>query len=260
MKIVQEKGRLKYNCYSNRQNVLSNTISIIFAVALSIIYFVILDINFVLTFIFYFLNWFFIAIIIAYWTNDIERAILKYNKTLDFKKLEDVINDSLLNNLHSETRKELILRYAVLLFAYDKEKAISMLSTIEKPKNELWGFIYELKKVEYFLEEGKEEVAKQLFYELKAVPTKNKRILNTLNHVEQLHFQKDESIEFVKKLIFTSRQNKFLKAASYIDLMEYYYLRNNIEEAKKYAEEFLMLKTNMTELENKAKKLFETIV
>ena len=143
---------------------------------------------------------------------------------------------------------------------YDKEKAISMLSTIEKPQNELWGFLYELKKVEYFLEEGKEEVAKQLFYELKAVPTKNKRILSTLNHVEQLHFQKDENIEFVKKLIFTSKQNKFLKAVSYIDLMEYYYLRNNIEEAKNYAEEFLMLKTNMTELENKTKKLLETIV
>ena len=31
--------------------------------------------------------------------------------------------------------------------------------------------------------------------------------------------------------------------------MEYYYLRNNIEEAKNYAEEFLMLKTKQAILE-----------
>ena len=65
-------------------------------------------------------------------------------------------------NLHSETKKEITFRYIVILFFYDKEKALSMLLSLDEPKILLYKSMYEFKKIEYFLSCGKKDVAYNL--------------------------------------------------------------------------------------------------
>lgn len=254
---AKEIGKLDYGMYSNRQKTLGTILTLLFSVIYGILFYIVLDFELIVGLILMFLSLFSTILFINLIINDFEKALRKYNKTLDIKQLENKVQELLRNNLHSETRKETLLRYSIILLAYDKEQAINLFSTLEEPKNMFWYGLYETNKVEYFINQGNKEVAQTILEQLKLKNIKNPGVKKTIDTIEKVYFLDGEFPKLEKNFKIFSKEKGLLGVSSLINLMNYYVEKNRIEEAKECANKFLSLNTKMYEFEKQALKVLE---
>ena len=247
MDIKKEAGNFAYGITSKKQKRLSIIITNVIALTFIVCFYIFFKTPIILLLVCYIILNFFINPLILFINNDFEIALRKYNKDLNLNDLEDSINYLLSQNLHSETKKEITFRYIVIMFFYDKEKALSMLLSLDEPKILLYKSMYEFKKIEYFLSCGKKDVAYNLLNQLKETKKFPIIVKKALDEMEKVYFSNIDYPNLEQKY---KKINKkiIINISNLSTLIDYYVQRNKIEEAKQIARQILSYNTNLTEV------------
>ncbi len=255
--IKNEKGKLPYGQYSKKGNtkyIITNIVVISLFLVIDIFF---LDFHPLLNFIFIFIFVFSWMIIYSVISNEANKVINEFNKTANFELLESKILKMLQNNLHSETRKELLLRYIIIMWSYDKAKAFSTFITLDQPTNDFWRFLYDLKKLEHFTDNGDHDVALSILEELEEKYKNKKSFQKSLYFHKLVYYSTSQDLNYEKSVDKLTNIKTYNSVIYCNALMFYYKTRNNTEKAKEYASKILNYNLGIIEIENEAKKVLE---
>lgn len=257
--IKGEKGKLPYGIYSKKHNFLNTFLFLIlFTIIMIISVYIILNIGFVLGLIITCILTFISIIFLSNVLNEFIKVKKRYFKTLDFNQFTEDINKILNNNIHSETKKSVILEYCNIMFLYDKQKAYEMFEQLDEPNVPLGKDLYEVIKIIYFFNKGNYELCIKLIDEFINKTTSKFNIQkNTLINFKQIFLTTEEIKDFETKVLQTSKKSKYAEINNYNTLMLYYYFRSNFEKASIYAKKIIELKTNCKELNSSALEILE---
>ena len=174
-----------------------------------------------------------LSLIISYNCNFLQKALNKYYKDFDFVSFETTIQLYLKEDLHSETRNEILMQFANLLLNYDKERAFLMWKNVKEPI--INKFIYHTYEINFLIEEGKIAEAKSLIeiYRLRYPAKMYEPQYNNMKLILQIH----ESNELIDDIEYKLLDNKktFYKIVAYCNLIYYYYTRGIKDQALKYS-------------------------
>lgn len=254
-----EKGKLPYGIYSKKHNFLNNFLFfILFTIIMIISVYAILNIGFVLGLIILISLSSILFIFLSNCLNEFMNIKKRYFKTLDFNQFSEDINKILNNNIHSETKKSVILEYCNIMFLYDKQKAYEMFEELDESNVPFIKDFYETIKVVYFFNKGNYELCIKLIDEFINKTTSKFNIQkNTLINFKQIFLTTEEIKDFETKVLKTNKKNKYIEINNYNILMLYYYYRSDIAKAKNYAKKIIELKTNCKELNLSALEILE---
>lgn len=257
--IKGEKGKLPYGIYSKKHNFLNTFLfMILFTIIMIISVYVILKIGFVLGLIVTLLLSFILLVFLSNYINEFINIKKRYFKTLDFNQFSEDVNKILSNNIHSETKKSVILEYCNIMFLYDKQKAYEMFEQLEESNVSFIKDFYETIKVVYFFNKGNYELCTKLIDEFcNKTTSKLNMQKNTLINFKQIFLTTEEIKDFETKVLQTNKKSKYAEINNYNTLMLYYYFRSNFEKAKVYAKKIIELKTNCFELNSSALEILE---
>ena len=166
--------------------------------------------------------------------NQFNRCFKQYIRDLDFNKLEERLQFFMKQNLHSESRNELLMQYANLLLNYDVDRACMMWKNVKEPEINKW--IYDMYKITMLSNSGQLDEANS-FFKIFKIKYKGK-FYNYYQNLIELHIlvncSNEEIVDFEKRNSFT-KNNRFDMIMAYARAMKYYYTRGKIDLAKKYA-------------------------
>lgn len=257
--IKGEKGKLPYGIYSKKHNFLNTFLFLIlFTIIMIISVYIILNIGFVLGLLITCILTFISIIFLSNAINEFIKVKKRYFKTLDFTQFSKDIDKILNENIHSETKKSVILEYCNIMFIYDKQKALEMFEQLDEPNVPLVKDLYEAIKVVYFFNKGNYELCIKLIDEF--VNKTNSKLnvqKNALINFKQIFLTTEEIKDFETKILKTNKKNKYMEINNYNALMLYYYFRNDLQKAKIYAQKIIDLKTNCLELNSSAFEILE---
>ena len=162
------------------------------------------------------------------------KALMKFNKDLDFLSFENEINKLLQNNLHPDTRSYLLVLLANYAVMYDLDMSLELFNQAQYPKGKQYQFFYDLVAVTNAFNRKDLNDSIMLVENFKVkYPKKDKQILA---------FQRYISFKFFGHQIGNVEQlypiNSGLNVSRVINaefLMLYYDAFNNLEKAKEYA-------------------------
>lgn len=258
-KVTSEKGKLNYGCYTKKQQKRTNLGIIIGMAIISIIgvAFIILDLNLIIGFIIGLVLTFFSMMFISSKNNVLINIINEFYNTLDYETCEKKIIELYKQPLHSETRKQLMLHQVNLLFVIDLNRATEIFNLIEVPK--IKSNLGSYKVIETILKINKNEIDKQILEE--TISSLEKEYTDYFNKQSIKHIKRLYEIVYTNKEIsdiesFDNKNMKrFVKILNYGNAMRYYYVRGNIEKAKKYANLISEFNTNFNELNKEVQEV-----
>lgn len=230
----KEKGKLPVGVFSKKHNVANIIVVSLFLISFA--FSIYLDL-FVLDNIFHFILLAFglgsILIICVISINPLYKLnnlIVRDFKYYEFKKMIDEFKE---NNLHSDTYNYLLAfesNYTVLV---DKKESIRIFEMSNRPISKQYEQIYDSIELCYlYNKEDKEN------FDFKFKLFKEKYPRNINNKVFEIYFDlkdKDKEIKDIEKIFNVNNKLNFNKYSYSYNLMEYYYIRGNVDKAKEYA-------------------------
>ena len=195
-------------------------------------------------------------IFLLYKINPLNKCLYVINYKLKYNEFNDYINKIKDNNLHEDSLSYLLSLEANYCVLYNKEKSIEMFDKIKEPKFKPYNEIYNIIKVCYLINKEENEKALELIEELKIkMPKYSKKISN----FEILAKIKDKNIMIsnIEDIIRIDNKFPFDNFANAYTLMCYYYERDNIENAKRYAKMVVSNGNEFTEAYNLAIKILD---
>lgn len=232
----KEKDRLPYGYYTKKDYknaCIMSTILIFSAIALFVLIVNLFGKMFISLSIF-FISLFCIILFIGTRFNQFNRLFKQYFKDLDFNKLEEKLQLFMKENLHSESRNELLMQYSNLLLNYDEERAFKMWENVKEPELNKW--IYHFYEISMLINQEKYDEAKSLLKIFKIRYSKKifEYYRNTLELTLLIEINNEEIVDF-EKLNFNNKANNLNNLMAYTRAMKYYDTRGKKELAVKYA-------------------------
>ncbi|MBE6131071.1 MAG: hypothetical protein E7183_05055 [Erysipelotrichaceae bacterium] len=235
MKVIKsEEGKLSYGRFTKRSQRIANLLMIPVTIVTIIFEFVLYNLldSWLLSILLSIIVLIILSLIISYNCNFLQKALNKYYKDFDFVSFETTIQLYLKEDLHSETRNEILMQFANLLLNYDKERAFLMWKNVKEPI--INKFIYHTYEINFLIEEGKIAEAKSLIeiYKLRYPSKMYEQQYNHMKLILQIH----ESNELIDDIEFKLLGNKmkFYKIVAYCNLVYYYHTRGLKDQTKKY--------------------------
>ena len=246
--------------FSQKHHIIWNVIfagMIVFAILLSYIFTDLLQLDTVTSFILIFICLFIFVYRISILTNPAVRALFKFNKELSFIEYErsmlELIN---VKNLHEDSKSYLMLLYVNYLYLYDLDLAIEYFNNINIPNHKAYKLQFHLIDTINSINKKDYEEALNKLELFKKIYPKNRNI----GMLEMAITVNCTSIEIpnIKELYPINKGMNIQRLINAEMLMHYFKSRNNISEAKKYAEYVVEHGNDLKNIVNKAKEIIDS--
>ena len=193
---------------------------------------------------------FFVSIILLANFNPHFKADMQYRKDADPEKFIQKIDALLQNNLHSDSRKFLMLMKVNACFCYDKEKAYEIFEYISFPEDKNFKQIFMQIKALYYINRNELDSANKVLEAMildKYSDASIKTIRTSLDIFNPDVEIKDVEEKYKQKNIFV-----LLDVLNANTLMNYYIVRKDIKKGKMYAHIILSKKHKLYEITKEA--------
>ena len=190
-------------------------------------------------------------------TNPLVKALNVINKEINFTEYEKRILE-LLNgtNLHEDSKSYLMLFYVNYLYLYDLDKAINLFNDIRIPEHKIYKLnYYTIDIINSINKKDKVEAFNKIESFRKLYP--NHKYICKFERSFTVSLTLDE-IPNIKELHPIDKGLNIQRLINAEVLMHYYNSRNNISEAKKYAEYVVEHGNDLLYLVNKAKEIIDS--
>ena len=189
-------------------------------------------------------------------SNPLNRAILKFNKDINFNEFENAMLQLISEEtIHYDSRNFLRLSYVNYLYLYDQESAISYFEKIKVPYYKSYKIHYDLIDIINSINKNEKEESNEKFELFKSRYPKNKQI-NNLKRTLIVYFTLDE-IPDIKELYPINKGSNIHRLINAHLLMVYYKTRNNIVEAKEFAKYILLHGNDLKEIIKEAQEVID---
>lgn len=193
--------------------------------------------------------------------NPFNNALKAINKDLSFEKFINLI--SAIQNgkdvLHPETDNYLQIIKANYYFVFDSNKGFEIFENTHEPDDKYKSYkdMYCMVKCIYHLNKGDLSSLKDEIKKYEELKNYNRNFVNQIKFIQEIIFGVNE-INNIEN-IFPAQGNRlrFQNCTNAYYLMNYYYKREKLDNAKKYAELIISMKTDFAEYNNYAQKIID---
>lgn len=169
-----------------------------------------------------------IVVIIVRKTNTNIKLLGIVNKEMNFEKFNDLLTETLKNNLHPETYNYLMIIKTNYLIAYDLEQAIELSKSLKEPTAKQFKTIYNSVIAEIYVNSKQFDKFHEIINNVPAVTQ------SALLNYEKVIATTDEMLN-IESAFPVNLRLPFSNASSYEARMTYYHTRGNKEKAIEYA-------------------------
>lgn len=239
----KEKGKLPLGMLSNKHNRIHKTImGITYALLALLAYLDFFVFENALLFIGSILVLFIVLLIVLLKINPLIKLCFLVEKDFKYNEFMNKVKEIKNNNLNSETYNYLLLLEANYTAFVDKKESIRMFEHCNRPLNKQYEKFYEVVELCYLYNKNNKET-----FDIKYKIFKEKYPKNLNNKVFDIYFDlndKDKEIKDIEKIFNINTKINFNKFGCSYSLMNYYYIRGNLNKAKKYAKIIIDLNAN----------------
>ena len=259
MKVIKgEKGKLPYGTYSkkdNKKKLLFTLVTAFIAVVASLKLGELFN-NIYLALLFVLPIEFLLLLFVVGGMNGLNVAMNIFFQDCNFKNFEAKMQYYMKNNLHSESRNDLLMQYANLLLSYDRKRAFLMWDNVKRPI--INKAIYDFYEIQFIIASKDYDKAKDLLSEYKQKYT-NKQYLAATNLLEYKIkiLSTNEIIEDIESKLIYNKKNLYNKVVTLSYLMLYYDSRGFLDKAVYYAKLIKDFNVHITEIDNKIEEILK---